>query len=442
MHNEKNFREVIRENSEEEEGSMEEMDAESAGLFGNGGSVLYFSLKHQVEFGKCVYVTGSIPALGNWCPNKAIRLTWTDGHQWISHLQLRNCKKQFNLKYKYFVSDFEMTPDSSIEWEPGSNRTLITTLEDLLMTSLEDVWAFVKIVFRFAIDESIYSVYIAGHLFMLGYSESNPGRMFLRVVRDYGSTRIFHFWEKEILIPCDIDKVEYKYGIRERKNSMIRWERESERVLNLKDIKYSIDEQFDMFRENLGVHSSTTSFTFKFGYYVRMDHSFIDDFIYSEISDSLWIGPYPKYEELERLHQKGCNCVLSLQTKQELEGLLVSYEMYQENSSKYGLKYFLSPVNLTFPLDPKQILAAASMLSNCINSFKCVYLHCSDGLLRSVATAIIFYHIFMGYPVKQAIDIVKGKRWRSKVDENLINDLLKTIKPETSIPFVRKGSLK
>lgn len=442
MQNGNSFREIIRENSEEEEGSLQDLDVEDAGMFGNGGSVLCFNLRHQVEYGKSVYVTGSIPALGNWCPNKAIRLTWTDGHRWVAHIQMRNCKKQINLKYKYFVSDFGMTPESSIVWEPGSNRTLITHLEDQLMTCLEDAWAFVKIVFRFAMDESIHSVYIAGHLFMLGYSESNPGRMFLRVVKEFGSTRILHFWEKEIFIPCDLDKVEYKYGIKERKNSMVRWERESNRVLNLKDIKYSIDEQFDMFRENLGVHSSTTSFTFKFRNYIRMDHRFIDDFIFSEISESLWIGPYPKNEEMERLNQKGCECVLNLQTKQEIEGLLVSYEQYQEIASKYGLKFFHSPVTLNSPLDPEQILEAANLLASCINTYKCVYLHCSDGLLRSVVTAIIFYHICKGYPVKQAIDIVKSKRWRSKVDEALINGLLKNINPQTPIISTRKASLK
>lgn len=437
-----NLREVIRENSEEDEGSIQDPDPETAGLFGNGGAVLCFLLKHQVEHGKAVYVTGSVPALGNWCPNKAIRLSWTSGHQWVTHILLRNCKKQINLKYKYFISDYEMTPESSLVWEPGSNRTVITSLDDQLMTSVEDVWSFVKIIFRFAMDESIHSVYIAGHLFMLGYSESNPGRMFLRVVRDYTSTRILHFWEKEIFIPCDVDKIEYKYGIKERKNSMIRWERESNRVLNLKDIKYSIDEQFDLFRDTLGVHSSTTSFTFKFSYYIRMDHSFVDDFIFSEISESLWIGPYPKYEELEKLNQKGCHCILNLQTRQEMEGLLLSSDKYQEISTKYGLKYFQSAVSQASPMEPAEIIEAASTLSNCINAFKCVYLHCSEGLQRSVATAIIYFHIFQGYPVKQAIDIVKAKRWRSKVTEEDITELLKHIKPQVSPQFVRKVSLK
>ena len=75
MNDRKSIIHIIRENSEEEEGTIQDEDAENIGLFDNGGVILCFIMKHQIEYGKAVYVTGSMPILGNWCPNKAVRLT-------------------------------------------------------------------------------------------------------------------------------------------------------------------------------------------------------------------------------------------------------------------------------------------------------------------------------------------------------------------------------
>lgn len=423
------FREVIRESSEEDEGSSEGEGGEPGCYFDHGGIMLFINVKHRVQYGKAVYVTGSMPMLGNWCPNKAIRLTWSESHNWIANISLRSSKKQLNLKYKYFESDYEMDSESSLEWEPGSNRTLITDLESKIIISVDDMWSLVKITFRFALNESIHSVFIAGEQFKLGYSESNPAKMSLRVVRDHESAGIMHFWEKELFIPCEIDKIEYNYGIKERKNSVIRWERDSNRVFNFKDIRYYVDEQFDMFRDTLGIHSSSTSFTFKASCYIRMDHSFIDDFIYSEITDFLWVGPYPKYEEIEKLKLKGSKCIINLQTKLEMEGLLMSLDRYEEICQKQGIKYFHSPITQNGELSSQEVLEAVNLLNNCIISYKCVYLHCTNGSKRCVAVAIIYFHIIRGYPVKQSFEIVMAKRWRAKVSETSIASLIKEIKP-------------
>ena len=78
------FREVIRESSEEDEGSSEGEGGEPGCYFDHGGIMLFINVKHRVQYRKAVYVTGSMPMLGNWCPNKAIRLTWSESHNWIA----------------------------------------------------------------------------------------------------------------------------------------------------------------------------------------------------------------------------------------------------------------------------------------------------------------------------------------------------------------------
>lgn len=234
------------------------------------------------------------------------------------------------LKYKYFVSDFEMHADSSIEWEPGPNRTILSNMQYKFMYHNMDVWGLMKVILRFAMNNSIHSIYVAGDLNKMGYTEGNPARMHLRVLRSEDTNNVCHYWERQFLISVDSEKIEYRYGIKEKKNSMIRWERDSNRVFNFKDVKYYVDEQFDTLRDFLGVKTSTTSYTYKNSCYIRIDHTFMDDFIFSELSDNLWIGPYPKYEEIDKLKQQGCNCIINLQATIEMEGLLASPDRYED----------------------------------------------------------------------------------------------------------------
>lgn len=428
----RDIRDVIKEGEEGDEDSESSEGKEMKVFYENSHVTIGFNVKHRVDFGKAVYVAGSIPVLGNWCPRKAVRLTWSEGHKWFANVKVRGEKNQLNFKYKYFVSDFEMVPESVIVWEPGMNRNFVDNFDYKFAVHLEDMWGFIKIVFRFATSDSIHGVYLAGDLFKIGYSEGNPAKMYLRVLRDPESLRVGHFWERELFIPCDTDKIEYRYGIKERKNSMIRWERDSNRVFNFKDVKFYIDEQFDSFRDSMGVQSSTTSFTYKNSSYIRLDHSFIDDFIYSEVSEELWIGPYPKYEEIEKLKSKGCHCIMSLQTRQEMEVLLISPDTYAEICKKNGMAYCISEVHSMSLLDPHEVQTAASVLQENINQYKCVYLHCTNGLTRCVTVAILYYHLCLGYPIRRSFDMVISKRWRSEVTEQYINELINRTNSENN----------
>jgi protein-tyrosine phosphatase len=112
-----------------------------------------------------------------------------------------------------------------------------------------------------------------------------------------------------------------------------------------------------------------------------------------------------------------------------MESLLMSYEKYQELSTRNGMKYFHCPIAQAIQLDSQQVLSAVNILNSCINSFKCVYIHCTNGSKRSVAVAIIYYHIVKGYPVKQSFEIVMAKRWRAKVNESSISSLINGLNP-------------
>ena len=421
------MQDVIQEGSKEEDDTEEDEQEENhIGSFDSGKVRLGFNLKKKVPFGCAVYVFGGIPSLGSWVVSQALRLEWSEGHNWYRSFVIKIGDKDCSFKYKYFISDFEMTKESPIIWEPGINRTFNAKLSLKYVVQVEDVWGWFKITFRLALTDSISSVYVAVGDSSVGYEEAHPARMYQRILREVYSGAA-QYWERDLEIPCDIEKVEYRYGVKLKKNSMIRWERESNRHFYLKEAKYYIDQEYDSFRDTIGTKTKNTSFTYKNSIYIRMDHDFNDDFVFSEISNHLLIGPYPKYEEIEKLRPNGCNCIINLQTKEELEDLILSSETYDEVCKKNGIKFYHMPLP-TPDWSPQETYNASKLLNECISKYKRVYIHCTNGLHRSVAVTILYYHLFQELPLKKAIELTLSKRWRSTVTEEEIIQLIRSIK--------------
>ena len=436
MDENRNVQDVIQEGSREDEETEEDDAKELESGFDASKVQIGFNLRKKVPFGSAVYVIGGIPLLGNWVTSKALRLNWSEGHVWHGSLKMRPSHlTDLTFKYKYFISDFEMQPDSSIVWEPGMNRTFFASWKYKFEIHVDDTWGLIKITFRLALNDSIHSVYLAAGHPSIGYDEAHPARMYQRILRETFAGGA-HYWEKELEIPSELEKVDYRYGLKPRKISLIRWERESNRIFNLKDAKYYVDAEFDSFRDTIGVKMDQTSFTYKNSLYIRMDHEFIDDFIFSEVSSNLWVGPYPKYEEIVKLRPNGCNCIVNLQTNLELEGLILSAEQYEEVCKKTGIHFYHCPIS-TPDFTSEEVYAAAKLLDQCIDKYKRVYVHCTNGLNRSVAVAILYYHLFKELPVRKAIEAVVSKRWRSTISEEQINQLLRGIK---SCPRPLKGA--
>lgn len=46
------------------------------------------STKWKVPFGKAVYITGNIESLGKWNSEKALKLTYSIGDNWVIYLNI------------------------------------------------------------------------------------------------------------------------------------------------------------------------------------------------------------------------------------------------------------------------------------------------------------------------------------------------------------------
>ena len=74
----------------------------------------------RVTPGYSLYVTGDVPTLGFWNPEKALPLQSSGGPDWQVDFHVRPAEIPFH--YKYFIADQEK---NSVIWESGDNRRLI-----------------------------------------------------------------------------------------------------------------------------------------------------------------------------------------------------------------------------------------------------------------------------------------------------------------------------
>jgi len=89
-----------------------------------------FKVNATTTFGQNVFVTGSIPALGNWDPNSAIPLSSATYPVWDATVQLPS---NTSVEYKYIKKN----TDGSVTWESGNNDSLTTGTTPL---TRNDTW--------------------------------------------------------------------------------------------------------------------------------------------------------------------------------------------------------------------------------------------------------------------------------------------------------------
>ena len=95
----------------------ERLDKNSIG-FANAiqvGRVFTFGVPYETKFGQDLYIVGAGKALGNWNPEKAIKLEWTAGHIWKAYFSEEEAKTISEFK-------FIMKQGYDVTWGTGSNN--------------------------------------------------------------------------------------------------------------------------------------------------------------------------------------------------------------------------------------------------------------------------------------------------------------------------------
>ncbi|MBQ4398049.1 MAG: 4-alpha-glucanotransferase [Bacteroidales bacterium] len=78
-----------------------------------------FRLRYDSRWGEELFLTGNIPELGNWNPNKAVPMEYVGPGIWSAMVETVCTPSLQTMEYKYFIRE-----NGQIHWEDGPNRLL------------------------------------------------------------------------------------------------------------------------------------------------------------------------------------------------------------------------------------------------------------------------------------------------------------------------------
>ena len=78
-----------------------------------------FRLRYDSRWGEELFLTGNIPELGKWNPNKAVPMEYVGPGIWSVSVETRRATSLQTVEYKYFIRE-----NDQIRWEEGPNRIL------------------------------------------------------------------------------------------------------------------------------------------------------------------------------------------------------------------------------------------------------------------------------------------------------------------------------
>ena len=95
---------------------------------------ILFQMKYNTQPGEDLGVIGSIPELGNWDQNRALRMNWNDGNIWKANINYDfGREKEFEFKF-IFIENGRVK-----KWEDGNNRKLeFSQLKGLIEPNIKE----------------------------------------------------------------------------------------------------------------------------------------------------------------------------------------------------------------------------------------------------------------------------------------------------------------
>ncbi|CAD8058333.1 unnamed protein product [Paramecium primaurelia] len=147
--------------------------------------MIRLQIHYKTEFGQALYISGKSKYLGQWNPEQAIRMIWTQNNIWIAEVAYHM------MEYKYFISQYDKV--QKICWESGPNR--VTNKHSI------DVWNHRKIYFQ-CVNPQNFDIYISGSQISMG--------QFQRRVRMKNKDGMS---QQKFVINIDDCQIQYQYHI-------------------------------------------------------------------------------------------------------------------------------------------------------------------------------------------------------------------------------------
>jgi len=382
-------------------------------------------VNYKCNYGDSVYVVGDIDELGNWNPQRAIKLTWSEGHNWSSKIRIIHDNRE-TIQYKYIIAPTILTGSQTANWERGPNRSINLYSTSKLCISLKDEWEHLKV--RIAVQndtlkrswKTSQQMFISTNL----SKKSFPIEMTLKQLTINGGIKENSFWTASFQIPYNITSFNYKLKITDSATKEVQVDRTS-RKFDLKKFPSHIS-----LNEVYAIEgSSFTKFDFRSG----------NSFNFDLITEEICVGSSPSSsQDIEELLANGVKAVLNLQTYGDMHRYSINWEQIKEQYQRAGITVEHYPILDMDNTDLSQkIQEAASLVEKLIREKGKLYVHCSAGKYRSPHTVIFYLWQYKQIDLDSAIELLKKKRRKTKV--NIFEEIFAQNERITPIEEIKLG---
>ncbi|CAD8127799.1 unnamed protein product [Paramecium sonneborni] len=327
------------------------------------------SVQKHVNYGEVILIVGDCHKI-QWNILNGIQMQWNQNDIWT--VTLDSCCLPIN--YRYVV--VKQCNRQIVEWEDGNNR-VINSHQDV-----HDVWGQIRITLKLITD-------IHSNITLNLYS--NTGKSKIPLISSNGqSTSTF-------LIPNkSIHQLAYKY------QSNYKWERGAVRMIHTHPIINNV------------IHVTDSAVDFNLNY--------------NRIFQNLYVGSFIYIDEITILQELGINAIINLQTVEDLINKDLPEDYFDQLSSQsqsQSIVYIHCPIRDCNKRSYLQNgMQAYQILKKLLDQGKCVYIHCTDGIQRSVQTIILYMVQDLNYSLEQAIQQIQMIRPRSKPIREVVQKLL------------------
>ncbi|CAK89332.1 unnamed protein product (macronuclear) [Paramecium tetraurelia] len=326
------------------------------------------SIQRHVNYGEVILIVGDCH-LVQWNVQNGIQMEWNPGDVWRARVEC--CCLPMN--YRYVI--VKQSNRQIVEWEDGISRVLNS------QNDVEDAWNHIKI--RMKVN-SFHDSKIKGKNLKLDSTNSllNENEFEYRM---------------ELEIPSkSIHSYAYKY----QQNHI--WERNAVRLFTQHPILNNVIEITD----------SDVDFALS----------------YNQLLENIYVGSFLYTDELHVLQNLGVEAIVNLQTTEDLinKDLQEDYfDHIRKSCESYQITYLHCPIqDCNKRSFLKKGMQAHQILKKLMQEGKCVYVHCTDGIQRSIQTVILYLVLDLNYSLEDAIALVKAIRKRSKPIREVLQQLL------------------
>jgi len=365
-----------------------------------------FKVHYEVAFGMGVGVCGSPTELGSWNVSDALRLQWHENHVWEADVSIPSRFLETAFTYKFVIlpnNDATLEGISgglgkseAADWEPGPHRTAqLDWLEVASADEVREIWGawgdctLVKMSIFYPTRPGERMAVCGGHGQLGDWQNPRPMALGREQLLRTGVRGVS--WEVTFPMP-QACAMQYRYVVlpAEGTDGSAVWEREPNRVAHFPGSRASVPD----------------------GILEVRDVNFVGGMQFDFVPPCLFVGPYPQTpEHIDRLIEAGVGGVLNTQTTEDFHRRQIDGKVLWDH-------YYHKQVDARhFPIEDfngddlaRKLIAGAGQVHDMVCQGKKVFIHCTAGMGRAPAVAVVYLCQYHGYSFEHALSHVKAHR--------------------------------